>query len=1015
MNKKLKRFFTAGAFILAFLLSLALAASVDIDTSEGFIDARFSIFNISGYPVSFKYNPEIKASSVGSKWETSLDTNLQAADDIPIFTVTAYCSKFLFIRNNDGKFESSGGQGAKFESINGDYTLTSNIGEKLTFDDKGSLKTIQDESGSTSIINRNAKNFLTGWETKSDSIKTFSIDNALSGTTSTSAQDVRIARTPSGLIASIQADKKYTFRYKDSILAEIQVNGTPKYVFEYNKKGLLSRLQEPDHNYTLSYYSDGRIQSVNDAMVDSIYVEYDSDTQKAPDTRFVYVWNMTQFLETEYKYTKDKVEIKEGPIDSDNVLFGTIDRKTGIRTSNSIKGDKLEIVPGKNGSFVVNSSLRGFTPYQIQYSFSNIVLKNKNGVEYFKDLLSPSDFTTKKILSEIKNEGVIRDLNKNVIGLVFEGIEKIKYIYSNDGSLMEKLITASGNEVSFKYDDNGRIIQISDLLGNKTSYRYEQNSTEIIYPDGTHSKITNNENGLPEEILDPMGRKTLIDYQTSLVPQTVTLCNFDTQSYVESQDEGLYSVSSNLFGTWLFVDNEDLTISRISPSGNVIDYDLDSNNQLLAILNEENKKLARYSYNNFQQIIEASTDSCKIKFDYDDYGRLLKKSYDKELSLTFDYDKKDKIKTVTDSAGFSLKYIRDANGKLTSISSDKSGIFKIAYYDSGLMKEVTYPNGITLKWAYDIEDKITQYSVILPDGTAKTTKLDYDKIGNIIKLDNGTETINFSYDELGHLTQIADSKGKSVELSFDIWGNLLKLGKNESKFTSPALFQEINSVSLTCNESSAITSYKDAERQGDVSYDYDNRLNSIHFNDGSQLELNYAPLDDQIYSVSDGKHKKNYYFLESQIYATKNSPSEELTRYIYIPGKNICLSVIRPDGKVQYPICDVFGSITDLTDKKGRVTGSRVFNSLGMPKTSDNLNLPSAYGGYLSLDKGNIVLTENGPVLLKILRAFGPKAQQPGNVNLDFTNKLSFMENMPLSQLNENATRQNLGVDSRQP
>lgn len=1016
MNEKIKRSFISGALVTALLFSCASESigSVDINTASGTIDAQFSLFNISAYPLSFKYNPEISKGSVGSKWETSLDANLQLSDDVPIFTVTAYCSKFLFIKNENGKFESGGGLGSKFEFINGDYTLTSNIGEKLTFDDKGNLKTIQDESGNTSVINRNSSDFISGWDTKSDRIKTFSIDSALSGKTFASNENAKVERNSAGQITSIKADRQFDFIYKNSLLSEILVNGISRYAFHYDKKGLLSRLKEPEHDYALSYYKDDKIQSIDDARGDSIYVEYDSDTAKAPDTQFVYVWNMTQFLRTQYKYTKDTVEITEGPIDSDDFLFGTIDRKTGIRTSKSIKGDKLEIVPGKEGNFVVNTSLRGFTPYQIQYSFNNLVLKNKNGIEYFKDLLSPSDFTTEKILSEIKDEGVIRDLNKNITGMIFNGIEKMKYTYSKDGSLMEKITTASGNEIFMTYDKEGRIIRIADSLGNKTSYRYSQNSTDIIYPNGTQTKIVYDENSLPSEILDPLGRKTLIQYQNTLIPQSVELCNFDTQSYNESQDDGLYSVSSNLFGTWLFIDNEDLTISRISPSGTITNYDLDKNNQILTIMDSEDRKIVRYSYDKYLQLIDASTDSCRLKFDYDDYGRLARKTYEKELSIDFDYDKKDAIRTVTDSSGLSLQYIRDANGKLVAISSDKTGTFKISYYDSGLKRDITYPNGVVLKWVYDKEDKITQYSILLPDGTARSAKLDYDKIGNIIKIDNNGTTVKFSYDELGHLTQIGDSKGRAVELSFDIWGNLLKLGNNESKFTSPALFQEINSILLGYNESSAITNYSDSVKEAKVSYDYDNRLNSIKFVDGKNISLTYAPVDNHLYSVTNGEEETRYYFLENQLYATKNLSSDKSTKYIYIPGENICLAILRPDGKVQYPLGDVFSSITDLTDRKGQTTHSRAFNTLGMLKTSDILDIPTGYGGYLSLDNGNILFAKNGAVLLKAMRTFGTKAQQPGNVNLYFTNKLSFMGNMPLTNLNDNEIMENLGVNSRQ-
>ena len=629
-------------------------------------------------------------------------------------------------------------------------------------------------------------------------------------------------------------------------------------------------------------------------------------------------------------------------------------------------------------------------------------------------MISPSEFALEKTRSEIKDGGIIRDINKNVIELISGGICMMKYSYSKDGSSLQKAVTASGDEFNYTYDKEGRMIQIVDSLGNKTSFRYGKNTVEIIYPNATKTILTLSEEGLPIKISDPMKRKTLVAYQNARLPQKVELCNFDTQTYIGSQENDLYSIQSSLFGLWLFIDNNDQTITRISPSGNVITYETNDKKQITAIKNEKNINIANYVYNKYSQVTEASTDSCRIKFDYDDYGRLSQKSYDKELSLAFEYDKKDIIKTLADSEGFSIKYIRDAGGKLTSIISDKTGTFKVSYYDSGMIKEIYYPNGVVLKWTYDVEPKIIEYSILLPGGASKTTKLGYDKIGNITRINNGQTTVNFFYDELNHLTKVADSGGKEVNLSFDVWGNLLKLGKNESKLSSPSIFSQINSLTLSYNnEISSLSSYEDADNKRSVSYDWNNRLTSLKFNNGNYISLDYAPMEDEIDSVTANGIRTKYFFYGTQLYATKDTTSKKSTKFIYVPDTNICLAVIRPDGEIQYPLCDVFGSITDLTDKKGRLTDSRTFNSIGLINSSDTLNIPTAYGGLLSLDKGSIVFTENGPVLLKIMRAFGPKAQDPGDISLDFSNKLSFMESMPLTTLNENSAKQNLGINNR--
>ncbi|MEI6054576.1 MAG: hypothetical protein WCR55_00840 [Lentisphaerota bacterium] len=1013
----MKKFFILVALTsaLLFSFSLSLPASIEINTATGTIDAQFSIFNISGYPLSFKYNPEISKGSVGAKWETSLDANLQLSDEVPIFTISAYCSKILFIKNEDGKFESGGGLGAKFEFINGDYTLTSNIGEKLTFDDKGNLKTIQDESGSVSVMIRNPQKLISGWGTKSDRVKTFSIDNSLTGgSNSNSNEDAKVDWNLSEQISAIKANREYKFSYTDSILSSILINGNTSYLLEYNDLGLLSRLKEPDHDYALSYYENGKILSIDDARGDTIYVEYSSDTKKEPDTSYVYVWNITQATETQYKYTKDKVEIKEGPIDSDKVLFGTIDRKTGIRKSHSITGDTMEIVPGKDASFTVNASLVGFTPYQMNVDFGNIVLKNKNGIEYFKDIISVSDLANDNRVAEIKNNGIIRDSNKNIIGIIYNGIQILKNQYSLDGTLLEKTTTASGNETLFTYDTQGRIIKSVNSLGNTTSYRYMKDGLEIIYPDGASSSIKTDEYNLPTEVLDPLGKKTIFDYQGLPARRSVELCGFDNQSYIQSKENDISSFSSSLFGVWLFLNNKDLSIARISPDSTITNYYFDSNHKPLAIKDKNNKILSSYSFNKHFQITDAQTDSCRMVFEYDDYGRLSAKNYNKELSIHLNYDQIDMPKEISDSSGFALKYGKNTGGKITSISSDNSGIFKITYYDSGMIKNISYPNGIIITWNYDIIDRITEYIINFPDGSKRDSKLKYDKVGNLIEINTNGSVVNYSYDALGHLEKISDSNGKSVNLKFDIWGNLMQLGNNKSKGVSPALLSEINSVALAYTQTSAIESFSEKEKKTELSYDWDNRVSEISFGPNSKLSIAYAPLEDQIYTADADSKQKKYYFLYDNLYATWDSESKCFTRYIYLPNSDTCLAIIRPNGKPQYVLCDVFGSITDLTDNKGKLLSSRSFNSLGILKTQDDLNVDTFYGGMIGFDKGNIIFSEGGPVLLKSMRLFGPQSQKPGNIALDSSNKLSFMEEMPLTRLNEKNTNLVLGVNSRQ-
>lgn len=999
---------------LIFLSPARSSASVDIDTAGGKINADFTLFNISGYPVSFRYNPELKSGPAGASWESSLNASLEIPGDVPIYTVNAYSSKFMFIRDEQGKFESGGGLGGKFELINGDYTLTSNAGEKLTFDEKGNLKTIQDETGSLSIISRDQKKLISGWETRSGAIKNFSIDSALEGAANTSsASSASLEWMPDGTVSAIKAQKAFKFNYKDSKLSSITVNNNEAYLFTYNKKGLLRRLKEPGHDYNFSYYKDGRVKSIDDRFGESLYVEYQSDTEASKDVRHVYVWNLTRFIKTHYKYMKDTVEIQEGTIDSDDVLFGSIDRKTNVRKARSIAGDTMEVKPGKDGRLSVSTMTRGFSPYKMEVDFGNTLMRNINGIEYFKDIIYAGGMESDKISSDIKNDGIIRDGNKNVTGLFVNGIETKRYNWSEDGSDIERSISSTGNQTLFKYDDHGRIVQKEDSIGNKTSYRYRDGGFDVVYPNGTTSSIATNDKNMPVTIADPLGRVTRFGYGNPVIPNFVELSGFDSQSFIQSIEDGIYFYDSTLFGSWFFIEKDDGSVTRVGPDENVTNYFYDRNKLLLSVSDADGKVISSYTYNKYLQLSKASSEGCILSFGYDDYGRMLQKSYNKELSINIAYNGIDLSQEISDSSGFHLRYGRNQGGAITSINLGNGVAFSVAYYDSGLIKEIKYPNGITASWNYDLLGRISQYTINFPDGSSRVSVLKYDKAGNLVESETDGKTVDCSYDELGHLTGVSDSKGKSVRLKFDVWGNLLQLGSKESKGDSPGCQTEINSVALSYTKDSSIREFTLDEKKSEISYDRDNRINLIS-SGPDKLTISYAPLDEQIYQLDTGSRQKKYYFLYDRLYATWDSESKHFTRYVYLPGSNICLAVVRHGGKVDYALNDIFGSITDLADSKGNLTGSRTFNTLGAVKSSLPMDLDMYYGGMIGLDGGNIIFAEKGPVLLKIMRYFSSHAQLPGNILLDHNNKLSFMEEMPLTNFNELRNFQNTGVNSRQ-
>ena len=980
--------------IMCLFYAFKACSEVNIVPLTGALRVSVIISSICQYPISGSYNPQITKGSIGAGWQCSLDTDLQISKEIDFYTINAYCSKFVFSLNDDGTFSSGGSDRAALTFSNNNYILTANNGERLTFDPEGTLKSVQDISGKTAEISRDSNARISSWSIKSDKVESFSADDMLSSggnEKATVSDGCSVKWNDNGTVSGLSAENKdFNFVYdKNSRLAKITIGNKEILAsFEYDSSGKLISMTEPNHEYSFTYYEDNRVKTVEDQMGDDIYVEYEIIDGLNNCT----VWNLTKFTETIYVLDKGKTVVTQSPIDSDVEFSAVINLTTGERTiTNHLSGNTYVIKGDSKGNLQVSSNLMGFTPLVSDCNFLDSVTKNINDAEYFRESTVPSEFEVTESRAKIKDDGVMKDYLGNIIQVINKNFNAASLYYDKNNRLI-KMATPSGGEYLYEYTDDGKTKKITNPFGNVQEYTYlPDNRVVISLPDNECVSISYDEWGFPLEIKEPQERETIITYSNRGEIETVELKGLDLQSFLSSLEDGLIALQSNTYGSWLFRDSFDGCLTRISPDGDVVSFNL-SKKQLVSVSDSEEQILENYSYNKNGQLKEISTPQVSLSYKYDDRGRLVEKKYNKEnFGVDFSYNKRDLVSCISDTGGFKTEYITDNAGKLVEIKNKKTGNFKIEYSNNGLIESIIYPNGITVRKSYDKAERLTQYICAHKNKELNNVSFQYDSLGNVVDVNNNGNTEKYHYDSLCHITGIMYQDGRKESFSFDKWGN----------FSSKKLL-------LSTDNQSRITTAKSGDCYLKFSYGYNNLLSKVESDGKNILEVYYNPVDNlPAMTVDSSGDKTGYIFIDNNLYAVIDDKKSEITRYIYIPGTDVCIALVRADGLVLYPVSDPSGTITALYDNNGNLLSKRTFDALGRLEGEDKLNIALGFQGALSLLNNRVVFNEDGQYLVEAQRLLSKIAPVPGKYALDFTNKLSYLDGNPRKNVNPQKDKNN--------
>lgn len=378
------------------------------------------------------------------------------------------------------------------------------------------------------------------------------------------------------------------------------------------------------------------------------------------------------------------------------------------------------------------------------------------------------------------------------------------------------IANGAGDGLALAYDTRGRLISATDDLAGVWSATYDNESVAngARDPLSNTSTITSDSLGRPTALTTPLGHRTQLAYDAlGRVRQVrdplghTTHFEYDTRGLLERVTSpgsgGTTGLTRNELGQVTQVDlpgaadwsctydAQGRLISLSDPLARTTSFTHDSRGRVDQVTLPGTLGTLEATWDDADRLVRALySDGTDLQFAYDESGRLtsadgVSLAYDAagrmsdSNGLAIGRDAAGRVETVELAPGKTITYVYDARGLVTSISDWIGGSTTFGYDAAERLTSLTRPNGVTTSYEYDADGRVTRIADALASpltGNDSSTPvsevtLQWDVRGNVkfssedyprtatpsigsqtYTYDAAGQTNGWDYDELGRLT-----------------------------------------------------------------------------------------------------------------------------------------------------------------------------------------------------------------------------------------------------------------------
>lgn len=602
------------------------------------------------------------------------------------------------------------------------------------------------------------------------------------------------------------------------------------------------------------------------------------------------------------------------------------------------------------------------TPYDTTLTFV------KNGKEYVNASVNDSsafkEVDGDYVVTTSDNTDFVFNKNRRLCEIKKDG--KVVYLLSfNDDTNTLRISSKRSAYIDVKYISY-RIAEVEDSLGNEVKFKYKDHYLD---------KITNRENAEVSFEYDSNGNITEIT-------------GFDGKVYLKNEyDEKGRVVKQKLADrgeTTAIYNDEDRVNIFTDEKGVDTSYKYDMSGRIVSVVSDARTFTNEYDENG-RLYKQTDSEGNVTVTEYDKKGRVCKITYPDDSFEESEYNDEGKPVWVRSRDGFKVSYEYDKNGNLLRYTDKRGNVSTYNYdisgnllkYTDNLGNEWRYeydnfshltksidPEGNTSKFTYDRAGRLT--SVIAPNGSK--TYYEYSPAGHLLSERDGEGKIEYSYDVNGNLTKIKDKQGNEKTFAYDEMGNLLMEKDEEGNAYYYSYDEAGNLIKTFCPDDSIeeieydsygfVSATKD--KNGNLtSFEYDKNGNVIKETDalGSAFEYEYDSMGQLILSKDPLGHETRYSYDAMGRIISITDPLGFIVSYTYDENGNV-LSKTDEEGNTTFFEYDAENQLIKTTD----ATGSSYVNYDKAGNVTSVIDKEENEESYSYDKEGNVIssLDKNG-------------------------------------------------------
>ena len=646
-------------------------------------------------------------------------------------------------------------------------------------------------------------------------------------------------------------------------------------------------------NTQKQYNSYGLVTSETDANGNTTNYTYDSYN--------LYPTTITNALSqsTQYQYDYSLGKPKQ-IIDANNYTYQTI-------------YDGLDRVIAEKQPDIVNP---GNLVNKATYTYTNLAVGTKTEENNYLD-------DSNIVKSYTYTDGLNRVIQKRQEIENADEYLVVDYVYNNLGQLEKESLpylslgvdrtsatTNSNLYNNYNYDPVGRIISIANVSGT-TSNVYDDNKTTIIDANGKSKNLYTDVYGNLIKVEEINGTEVYTtqygyDSNNNLIKITDALSNIRNFEYnglgQRVLAEDLHHPSDSTYGVYYYsYDNNGNLNRKIDPRDIKTIYSYDALNRLSSenyIIDKATDFGPVYTYDNclngVGRLCSIVSPSLTESKEYNALGQIsqeVKNIDNGDYQNNYSYDRQENLISIINPDNSETKYEYNNGGVIEKIlyRKDQTSNFSeiisdIDYSPNGQMSDLYFNNGAITHNTYDPNNLYrlsTKTTIVSGKDNLQNLNYSYDNVGNITQIvdssdTNTNKTINFTYDDLYRLIFVqaintANNQDYNRTYGYNAIGNIMiKSDQGEYVYSNDG-YANPHAVTAIGNGPSATEEVSMSNIPSTFNYDHNGNLIS-------DLTWNYAwDYNNRLIKATNDEHTAIGYSYDSQGNRIKLDNESEVT------------------------------------------------------------------------------------------------------------------------------------------